>query len=341
MGTARRRSLIGRALLSLALWAGFWALALGLVAGLAAIPVAQAAYGDGPDGAGLLAGAGAAVVAWGLRPRWGQKPAEARPAPLGRDEFPALHALLADVARRSGAPVPAVVHLASRANAAIWVERRWLGLRRTWVVELGLPLVAALERDELAAVLAHELGHRVGGDLLLGAWVHRTRAAIGSTVDALDGSAFLLDAPFRAYGRLFLAASGAVSREQELAADAHAAALCGPRAAASALRKIEALAAPWDAYFDLDLVPLVEQGARLPLLEGFRRFLAAPARREEVDRALEAAARRPPAPWDSHPALEQRLLAMGAPPPLGASTSGPGSTASPPRRSTRVAPGRT
>jgi Zn-dependent protease with chaperone function len=312
MDRAGRRSLIGRALLSLVLWAGFWVLALGLVVGLAAIPLAQSLYGGGVSGGGLLAALGAVAVAWSLRPRFGPARPAQRPAPLPREQFPALHALVADLARRSGAPVPAAIHLSVRANAGIWVERRWLGLRRTWMVELGLPLLAELDRDQLASVLAHELGHGRGGDLLLGGWVRRTHASLGAAIDGLDGSALLLDAPFRAYGRLFLRVSRTVAREQELAADAHAAGLCGARATAAALRAIHRMADAWDVYLEQDAWPLLERGVRVPILEGFRRFRAEPALRDEARLALEAAAAQPPTPWDTHPPLAERLAALGA-----------------------------
>jgi Zn-dependent protease with chaperone function len=310
MARAGRRSLIGRALLSLALWAGFWVLGLGLVTGLAAIPVLQALYGDSVTLPGVLAGLGAVAVAWSLRPRFAPQ-AGKRPAPLGREEFPELHALVAELARRSGAPEPGAIHLSVRANASIWVERRWLGLRRTWRVELGLPLLALLDREELAAVLAHELGHHCGGDLVLGAWVHRTHASLGAALDGLDESAFLLDAPFRAYWSLFLRASRTVSREQELAADAHAAALCGVRAAAGALRAIHDEGDAWEVFLAQDAAPLLDRGVRLPLLEGFRRFRAEPDLREEVRRALAESSERPPSPTDTHPRLEERLAALG------------------------------
>lgn len=323
---AGRGTLIRRALLSAALWAGFWLLGAAVVSALAAIPVAQARYGTGPDLAGLAAGAAALLVAWNLRPRrglpWRRAPG---PPSLARDEAPALHALVAEVAVRAGVAPPDELRLSARANASIGEERWRFGLARARVMELGLPLFALLDRAELGAVIAHELGHARGGDVLLGAWVHRIRGAIAGAADGLEGSAFFLDVPFRAYGALFLRASGAVSRAQELSADAWAARAFGTAAAWGALRKIEVLGRAWEAYFRLDVVPAIERAARVPLVEGFRRFLAVEDRRPDVVRALALGAEAPPHPGDTHPSHARRLLAIDpgrpadapAPPPSG------------------------
>lgn len=304
-------SLTRRALLSGALYLGFWLLGLLLVAGLGWIPVAQARFAGGPDLAGLAAGAGALAVAWSLRPRVPLRWSRAEPpTPLAASEAPGLHDLVRRVAQRSGVQPPDELRLTARAGASIGVERWRLGLSRARVMELGLPLFAMLSRDELAAVVAHELAHERGGDVLLGAWVHRTRAALAGAVDDLEGSAFLLDAPFRAYGALFLRASGAVSRAQELAADAHAADVCGAGAAWGALHRLDALGATWTVYLHHDALPAVERGVRVPLLDGWRRFLVAPRLRPEVERGLAGAAEAPPAPGDTHPTTAARLAAL-------------------------------
>jgi len=309
MAPARRESLIGRAALSLALFCGFWALGAALVVALSSIPVAQARYGDGPGPGGLLAGGLALWVAWGLRPR-GFRSRDGGPDPLGRDAFPALHAFIDDVARRCGVPVPDAVHVSARANASIGARRRLLGLRRTRALELGLPLFAFLDRDELASVVAHELGHARGGDVALGAWVYRTRSAVMGAIEALDESAFLLDAPFRLYARLFLRVSGAVSRGQELAADACAVDAAGARATFDALRRIEHFGPLWEVYFAHDAVPLLEHGVHVPLVDGFRRFLAEPELRADVVTAIAAARASPPDPTDTHPPTAERLRAV-------------------------------
>jgi Zn-dependent protease with chaperone function len=310
MGAVSPPGAARRAILTLVLWAGFWVLAAAVVAVLAWVPVAEARY-RGLGLAGILSAVGALTVLWALRPRWWfQKKREELP-PLSREKFPALFALIEDVARRVGTRAPRKVYLADQATAFITMERRWWGLRREPVVGVGFPLFAFFTREELASVLAHEFGHHAGGDLALGPWVYRTRVAIASAVDSLDDSAFFLDVPFRLYGQLFLRVSGTVSRQQELAADGLAARTCGARATSSALHKVHALAPLWAAYLGHDVIPIIERSVRVPVLEGFRRFLTEKSRRAEINQDLEEAARRPPSPWDSHPPFEERLRALG------------------------------
>jgi len=59
------------------------------------------------------------------------------------------------------------------------------------------------------------------------------------------------------------------------------------------------------------VVPLLQRGIRVPLLDGFRRVLAEPDRRYEVTRRIHEALHREPSPWDSHPSLEKRLEELG------------------------------
>jgi Zn-dependent protease with chaperone function len=301
-----------RAVLTVVLWAGFWLLGLAVAAGLLWVPIAEERYTGSVGLSGLLAAAGAVTVLWALRPRgWFHRGSRDEVRPLTREDVPALFALLDEVAARVRATVPRKVYLCGEATAFISMERRWLGLRRETVVGIGLPLFAFLDREELASVLAHEYGHHQGGDLALGPWVYRTRRSIALAVDSLEDSAFFLDVPFQLYGRLFLRASSAVSRRQELAADALAAAACGTRATASALRKVHALGPLWGAYFEHELLPLFGQGVRVPLLEGFRRFVAEERRRADVEQGLQEVLSRPPSQWDSHPPLEERLRGVG------------------------------
>ncbi len=300
-----------RALLTLVLWAGFWLLGAAVVAALAWVPIAESLYSGGIGGAGIFSAAGALTVLWALRPRWSFRRRRSTPEPLPREQFPALFALIEDVARRVGTKAPRKVYLADQATAFITMERRWWGLRREAIVGIGFPLFAILSREELASVLAHEFGHHAGGDLMLGPWVYRTRSAIASAVGSLEDSAFFLDVPFRLYGQLFLRVSGAVSRQQELAADALAARTCSPEATAQALHRTHVLAPYWSAYLVHDAIPIIERSVRIPLLEGFRTFLVEKSRRPEIERELEEEARRPPSPWDSHPPFEERLRSLG------------------------------
>ncbi|WP_342376194.1 M48 family metallopeptidase [Myxococcus stipitatus] len=301
-----------RAVLTVVLWVGFWMMGLAVVAALLWLPFTEMFVTGGLGLSGILAGAGAVTVLWALRPRgWFARREQSDVEPLTREGFPALFALLDEVAQRAKAKAPQKVYLSVEATAFITMESKWFGLRRMPVVGIGLPLFAFLEREELASVLAHEYGHHQGGDLALGPWVYRTRRSIALAVDALEDSAFFLDVPFQLYGRFFLRTSSAVSRRQELQADALAASVCGVQATSAALRKVHALAPYWQAYLEQDLVPLFQEQVGVPMLEGFRRFLAEPRRRTEMEQRIEEELLRPASPWDSHPLLEERLRSIG------------------------------
>jgi Zn-dependent protease with chaperone function len=303
-----RRSLAARAVLAGALWIGFWVLGATLVGALAAIVFVQAHYRGALDPGGVVALGIATALAWALRPRGLFARRRERPEPLSPEQHPELHALVGRLARRMGVAPPDELQLGPRLNASFGALRE--GLRRRRILALGVPLFAALDEAELTAVVAHELGHERGGDVALGAWAHRTRAALARTLEGLEGSAFWLDLPFRAYGWLFLRVSAAVSRAQELAADAGAAEVAGRAAAWWALRKTAVHGDAWDAYFDLSVCPALERGLRVPLLEGFARFVAEPRRSAEVRKALAAAAAQRPSPGDTHPHVSERLRAV-------------------------------
>lgn len=289
------------------------ALGLGLSLGLLWIPWQQISYGTGPDLGGLFAALGALILLWSLRPRFAKKDAGEDEPVLNPDEFPELHAYVKEIAQRANVPAPDRIFLFSTMGASTWRRRRWYQLQAKATVGIGLPMFFALSPEELGAVIAHELGHHAGRDLLMGAWVYRTRQSIGAALESLEDSPFFLDLPFRAYAALFLRVSAAVSREQELAADALSAATCGAEVAASALDITHRLQMPWDVYLRGVLVPAINTGTRLPVLEGFERFLSEKELRDDF-REL-CAEETEPSPWDTHPVLEERLSALQARPP--------------------------
>jgi Zn-dependent protease with chaperone function len=304
LGVARRAALV------FALWLGFWLLALALIALLLSVPYAQLRYAGELGLGGMLAVLAAISLAIALfRPR--ARNAGARDEPLPRARVPALYALVEDIGARAGIRAPVAIHLGLGVNASIGATRTWNGRVRKLDVVLGHGLLGVLDERGLSAVIAHEYGHMAKGDLGLTPWVYRTRASLVETVSSLESSLFLLDAPFRLYAHAFLSQSARISRAQEYAADALGATLFGADAMADALRAVHAATPEWDAYQQFALLPAVNRGARLPVLDGFRRFLAASRRRAAVLDAIARGRAAPPHPYDSHPAFEERLAALG------------------------------
>ena len=302
---------------------GFWVLTIGLtlllVVGGAAILTYAPDYGI----AGLFAFALAGALAFGAMPRLSFKEDETSP-PLGADEHPRLRSLVSRVAERTGALAPEALFVMHDANAFAGRVRLRRFARRQPSVGIGLPLLAVLTQEEASAVIAHEMGHHIAGDVRLGPWVHRTRRAIARAVDRLEGSSFWFHLPFVAYADFFMRTSVKISRAQELQADAASARVAGAAAAASALRKIEVLSAAWQAYFQSEVLPVLNKARLPPLLDGFGRYWhAAQTPGTPAFEALCAAMSKShlPGPADTHPPLAERIAALGDPRTEGDATS--------------------
>lgn len=311
---ASRPSLAGRAFLALLLTIGFYTLALSVIVGLLLLPWLEWQHLHRVH-VKLALGCGitALIIAWSILPRIDRFRA---PGPLLTEaEHPRLFELIQDVARETQQEMPREVYLVPDVNAFVAQRGGVLGLGSRRVMGLGLPLLAALSTLELKAVLAHEFGHYHGGDTKLGPWIYRTRAAIVRTVTGL-GQGSIVRALFTGYAKLFLRLTNAVSRRQEYVADELAARVVGGQAFTSALRKIAAAAPAFDSYWREEAAPVLGQGIRPPLGEGFRLFLAAKPIVEATQRLVDAQMEKEQThPYNTHPALRERLAAVAAAPP--------------------------
>ncbi|MFB9333526.1 M48 family metallopeptidase [Actinoplanes octamycinicus] len=105
------------------------------------------------------------LIAVVLRPRLGRLSRLAAGAQqLDRATAPALFDVIERVAGAIGAPIPDVVLLSADRNAFTAT----IGVRRQRVLCLGAPLWAVLDPQERVALLGHELGHFVNGDVRRG-----------------------------------------------------------------------------------------------------------------------------------------------------------------------------
>lgn len=318
----RAPSLFLRAALAVVLSVLFYALALTAIGflGWGAVTLFSRGNSTGIKGGIALAFA-ALVLLWSILPRFERFQA---PGPrLKRERHPRLFAALDETARAVGQKMPDEVYLVGDVNAWVAQRPRPFGLAGPRMMGLGLPLLRVVSEGEMRAVLAHEFGHFHGGETRLGPWIYRTRSAIFRTVGNLsragnvDGclAVFLtmLRYPFVVYAKGFLLLTNAVSRRQELAADALAARVAGARALASGLVRIHGAANAYEFYVNKEVLPVLERGARPPIAEGFARFLAAPDVKEALARDLEDESKRPRTdPYDTHPPLARRLAELGA-----------------------------
>lgn len=88
---------------------------------------------------------------------------------LSRADAPTLFGLVDDVARETGAPRIECVEITTVFNASYSMR----GVRRRRVLGIGMALWTALDAQQRVALIAHELGHAVNGDLRNAGIVHR------------------------------------------------------------------------------------------------------------------------------------------------------------------------
>ncbi len=297
-----------RAIMATVLMFGFYTLAVAIAAGLLFIPFAQIFYGDGIS---IRLSLFCLVVAFSiLAAIWPRGEEFLAPGPaLTQENEPKLFKHLEDIARKTGQSMPEEVYLLSEMNA--WVANRGgtMGYGSWRVMGLGLPLMAVISEAEFDAILAHEFGHYCGGDTRLGPWVYKTRTAIGRTLINLgDG---IMSLPFRTYGRFFLRITQKISRGQEYTADRVAAFVSSARALIGGLETLHAKGQFFDVYWQNELGPLAEVGIAPPIMDGFHRFLSAPAIKLEMSKLAEQEKdESEDNRYDSHPLLHDRIEAL-------------------------------
>jgi Zn-dependent protease with chaperone function len=324
-------SLRRRIALAVALTVAFYVLALSLVAALATQPLWTWALLDWGNLwlTAVCELAALAILRAVLPRRQGYEP----PGPaLTREAQPELRAFLDDVARRVGDRPVDEVYLAPGVDVAVMeVPRRrrdrdraatgdgdaGAGDRRyRRVLHLGLPVLQVVDREALAAIIAHEHGHYVGGDTRTVLWIGRTSMTLDRTVERLKEAERWLQNmmahPFQWYRSLFLRITGAVSRREETAADALAARTAGAEAHARALVTLRRAGMAFPAFVEQDLEPALAAGVHPPVAEGFARMLVAPGVPESLEDAVrESIAEQRPDPHATHPTTAERLAALG------------------------------
>ena len=253
-------------------------------------------------------------------------------AVLQRARHPRLFAEIDNLAASLNESLPQEVYLIPDLNA--WVAERGgtMGFGGRRVMGIGLPLLSVLNITEFRAILAHEFGHYYGGDTRLGPFVYDSRASMVRTIQSLAQPSAFLQAVMRlgiagfiasllhwlvvvivvGYWKLLLRATQMISRRQEYRADELACRLVGSEALVSGLRTIHGSGLAVPAYWSSEVNPVLANGMRPPIAEGFRRFVEAPnisqAIEQRIDHDLREAKTQP---YDSHPPLRDRIAAAG------------------------------
>lgn len=309
MNQTRKPSVLGRAILAVLLTIGFYGLALLVVLLLLGSIYLQMVAGHLYLRLVLGALIGAFVILYAIFPR----PDNFQPPGprMTHKHFPKLFDEIENIARKTEQTIPRDVYLVPNVNAFVAQRGGFMGIGSRRVMGIGLPLFQILTIDELRSVLAHEFGHFYGGDTSLGPWVYKTREAIIRTVANVGRQSQLLQAPFMAYGKMFLRVTNAVSRQQEYTADQLSAKLIGKEIAIEGLKKIHKYAPAYDSYFQQEYLPIVNAGYQPPLMDGFEIFLKSEIVTKAISEYYEKQLHEGKAdPYDSHPSLKERIEAL-------------------------------
>ncbi|MGP4019442.1 M48 family metalloprotease [Saccharopolyspora sp. 5N708] len=297
-----------RAFLALALHIGFFLAPIALVLGLLAIAAFTFRY---DHGSGLKAALAAVVVgsmlAIGLRAVLRSR-VRPRGVPLYREEQAQVWRIVASIASTADAPPPDEIRITSEPNAIIREDTALLGLRtRTRYLEIGLPLLAALNVSELRAVVAHQLGRLTGRNRLT-VTAYRASASVERTVSSLTGGP--VKWLFAGYARLFTAIAATTGHALEFAADAIAVREAGSRAAVTALRKAVAIEIGWREYSEEYLSMATAIGHAPDVLLGFRSFMEHPTRKPQLAERVKRTIVEERDGDRTHPPVRQRIDVM-------------------------------
>lgn len=234
-------------------------------------------------------------------------------------DAPALFAMIEELRRALGAPAFHHVLVTDDFNAGVVQAPRlgMFGWHRN-VLLLGLPLMKTLDADQFRAVLAHEFGHLAGGHGRTSNWIYRQRLRWSRLVQALDANeskgSFLFKPFLKWYAPYFNAYSFPLARANEYEADAAAARLVSPQATAEALTSVNVIG----SYLGERYWPRIHRQADELPQPGFAPYSdMGHGVSTDMDAAsahvwLAQALARQTTVDDTHPALADRLRAIGA-----------------------------
>ncbi len=244
------------------------------------------------------------------------------PRPQGRhlseQEAPALYSRIRELCQQMNGPRIHHVLLTDELNAAIVQHPRFglFGWEENYLI-LGFPLLLTMSEEEALSVVAHEYGHLSGHHSRLGGFIYRFRSAWGRMQSLseqwTDWGSRLIARMFRWYAPYFNAYTFVLARQNEYLADRISAEVAGPRNAANALLRVNIAAQFEDEVFWPSINKLV---ADTPLPVSDRSKLWLKSVHDQMDEAtrlrfLDIARKRQTNHLDTHPALSDRLQAIG------------------------------
>jgi Zn-dependent protease with chaperone function len=225
---------------------------------------------------------------------------------------PELWAHVRQLCERVGTPPPDHILTGIDANFFVTESDVRVGARTLTgrILYVSLSLLRLLERSEADAVLAHEMGHLLGGDTGHGKRLAPVLARFGHYLQTLHEGVYTrpIFHFMLAYRGLFELSLGRSRRASELAADRLAAGLTSGRDLARSLVKVGAYANFRDRV-EADLFARGEQQQSVAIAQRVALGFAEYATSEAVHGDLHGVVT--PHPFDSHPPLAARLENVG------------------------------
>ncbi len=233
---------------------------------------------------------------------------------LPRDESPRLWATAEEIAGRVGTrPVDAIyvtpgVEIAVTERGGALRKLRGQGQR---CLIVGLGALPGMTQAEFSAILAHEYGHFSNRDTAGGNLAQQVQASMRHMAYRLAnrGLARWYNPAWlfvNGFNRVFLRVTLGASRLQEILADRYAAVAYGVRNFADGLTRIVRLDLAFDAQVNREVKLATAAGRELHNLYVLPP-LEVPGEREALDKRLNEIMSRPTSPYDSHPAVSERI----------------------------------
>lgn len=258
-----------------------------------------------------------ALVGLVLRSLWITIP-EPDGTKLTREEAPALFDLVSEVREALDGPKIHHVLLSDEYNASIVQIPQFgmFGWLRNYLV-VGLPLLRALNPVEFRSVLAHEVGHLSGKHGSFSGWIYRLRQSWAEVLTRVQQerhyASFLFEPFIKWYAPYLNAYSFVLARAQERQADEYSVELAGKEVAAVSLVRLMAKERGLTENFWPKFLRQAKEQQKAPadpfvqMLNG----LDQPIGPTNIQKWFFEALRVPTGYEDTHPALGDRIAAMG------------------------------
>ena len=307
-----------RGLLAFVSLAYVWLLGSVLVSALVVLWVAATLWAGRVPGVltWLLALVAVALLVSGCHTLWRGRQAPPRGQRLTPAEAPQLFDALARLREKVQGPAIDEVYIDEDFNASISRVPRWGGfgghINR---LVIGLPMLMAMDRQRILAVLAHEYGHLRGGP---GGWagkVYHARRGWSGFHTRLTRNPSMLAQPsiwfFRWYAPRLEHSTLALARQDEFEADAIAARILGKPVLATALVEFS-IKSQWlqNEFWPAHWRRTLTRAEPDPPMARLRDAALQPVSSSIAYRSLQTEWNKQSAAGDSHPVLRERVLAL-------------------------------